>query len=210
MRALRSGSAAHRPMLTRLSEITPRTTERCTPASPFYRRRLRPFHRLTTLMRSPHPERFFWPSRNQRFFCSRLRSGLLLGRLGMHTRQCSRSGLVLGRVESGVSRHQPRTRSGGARLVGSTARHWGTGHKLSRQSCSLIVLPKLVGLAGFVLTDDLGRRHEHAENLMSVAVEDARAGLRISRSTSGNILSNSSRSPSNSLLKNLLATEGAW
>lgn len=55
-----------------------------------------------------------------------------------------------------------------------------------------------------------GRRHEHAENLMSVAVEDARAGLRISRSTSGNILSNSSRSPSNSLLKNPLATEGAW
>jgi hypothetical protein len=29
-----------------------------------------------------HPVRHFWPSRNQRFFCSRLRSGLLVERLG--------------------------------------------------------------------------------------------------------------------------------
>jgi hypothetical protein len=33
-----------------------------------------------------HPVRHFWPSRNQRFFCSRLRSGLLVERLGMQTR----------------------------------------------------------------------------------------------------------------------------
>ena len=30
--------------------------------------------------------RHFWPLRNQRFFCSRLRSGLLVERLGMQTR----------------------------------------------------------------------------------------------------------------------------
>lgn len=33
-----------------------------------------------------HPVRHFWPLRNQRFFCSRLRSGLLVARLGMQTR----------------------------------------------------------------------------------------------------------------------------
>jgi hypothetical protein len=46
----------------------------------------RPCRRLTTLMRPSHPVRHFWPSRNQRFFCSRLRSGLLVERLGMQTR----------------------------------------------------------------------------------------------------------------------------
>src|SRR6516162_6322184 len=33
-----------------------------------------------------HPVRHFWPLRNQRFFCSRLRSRLLVERLGMQTR----------------------------------------------------------------------------------------------------------------------------
>ena len=32
------------------------------------------------------PVRHFWPLRNQRFFCSRLRSELLVERLGMQTR----------------------------------------------------------------------------------------------------------------------------
>src|SRR6266566_8293729 len=75
-----------RPMLRRLSEITPSPTQRCIPWSPLYRQRSRPFRRLTTLIRPSHPVRHFWPLRNQRFFCSRLRSMLLLDRLGMHTR----------------------------------------------------------------------------------------------------------------------------
>ena len=33
-----------------------------------------------------HPVRHFWPARNQRFFCSRFRWGLLVERLGMQTR----------------------------------------------------------------------------------------------------------------------------
>src|SRR6266498_3250888 len=74
------------PMLTRLSAITPSPTQRFMPASPLYRQRLRPWRRLTTLMRPSHPVRHFWPLRNQRFFCSRLRSGLLVERLGIETR----------------------------------------------------------------------------------------------------------------------------
>jgi hypothetical protein len=75
-----------RLMLTRLSAITPRPTQRFIPASPLYRLRLSPCRRLTTLMRPSHPVRHFWPLRNQRFFCSRLRSALLVERLGMETR----------------------------------------------------------------------------------------------------------------------------
>ena len=75
-----------RPMLTKLSEITPRLTQRSIPTSVLYLQRLSPCRRLTTLMRPSHPVRHFWPLRNQRFFCSRLRSGLLVERLGMHTR----------------------------------------------------------------------------------------------------------------------------
>jgi hypothetical protein len=60
--------------------------QRFIPSSPLYRQRLRPCHRLATLMRPSHPVRHFWPLRNQRLFCSRLRSGLLVDRLGMHTR----------------------------------------------------------------------------------------------------------------------------
>src|SRR5580693_3421316 len=66
-----------RLMLTRLSAITPRPTQRLIPASPLYRLRPSPCRRLTTLMRPSQPVRHFWPLRNQRFFCSRLRSGLL-------------------------------------------------------------------------------------------------------------------------------------
>src|SRR5437868_6980018 len=40
----------------------------------------------STLMRPSHPVRHFWPLRNQRFFCSRLRSRLLVERLGIETR----------------------------------------------------------------------------------------------------------------------------
>jgi len=78
--------AMTRLMLTRLSAITPRPTQRCIPASPLHRLRLSPCRRLTTLMRPSDPVRHFWPLRNQRFFCSRLRSGLLVERLGMQTR----------------------------------------------------------------------------------------------------------------------------
>ena len=74
-----------RPMLTRLSEITPRLTQRSIPTLVLYLQRLSPCRRLTTLMRPSHPVRHFWPLRNQRFFCLRLRSGLLLDRLGTHT-----------------------------------------------------------------------------------------------------------------------------
>jgi hypothetical protein len=41
---------------------------------------------LTMLMCPSDPVRHFWPSRNQRFLCSHLRSGLLVERLGMQTR----------------------------------------------------------------------------------------------------------------------------
>src|ERR1700736_1827564 len=75
-----------RPMLTRLSPITPSPTQRFIPASPLYRQRLRPCRRLPTLMRPSHPVRHLWPLRNQRFFCSRFRSVLLVLRLGMQTR----------------------------------------------------------------------------------------------------------------------------
>ena len=50
------------------------------------RLRLSPCRRLTTLMRPSQPVGHFWPLRNQRFFCSGLRSGLLVERLGMQTR----------------------------------------------------------------------------------------------------------------------------
>src|SRR5271166_3615306 len=38
-------------------------------------------------LESTDPVRHFWPLRNQRFFCSRLRSELLVERLGTHTRR---------------------------------------------------------------------------------------------------------------------------
>ena len=75
-----------RPMLMMLSAIMPSPTQRFIPASPLYRQRLRPCRRLETLMRPSQPVRHFWPLRNQRFLCSRLRSGLLVERLGMQTR----------------------------------------------------------------------------------------------------------------------------
>ena len=64
----------------------PAGTQRFIPSSPWYRLRSRPCRRLTTLMRPSHPVRHFWPLRNQRFFCSRLRVALLVDRLGMQTR----------------------------------------------------------------------------------------------------------------------------
>src|SRR5258708_35922079 len=73
-------------MLMRLSAITPNPTQRFIPASPLYRQRLSPCRRLVTLIRPSHPVRHFWPLRNQRFLCSRLRSGLFVERLGMQTR----------------------------------------------------------------------------------------------------------------------------
>jgi hypothetical protein len=73
-------------MLMRLSAMTPSPTQRFIPSSPSYRLRVRPCRRLMTLMRPSHPVRHFWPLRNQRFFCSRLRAALLVERLGMQTR----------------------------------------------------------------------------------------------------------------------------
>jgi Bacterial regulatory proteins, luxR family len=46
----------------------------------------KPCRRFATLMRPSQPVRHFWPLRNHRFFCSRLRSGLLVEQLGMQTR----------------------------------------------------------------------------------------------------------------------------
>src|SRR6202023_4134704 len=77
--------AIARPMLMRLSAITPSPTQRFIPLSPLYRQRLRPCRRLATPLRPSHPVRHFWPFRNQRFFCSRLRSALLVLRLGTQT-----------------------------------------------------------------------------------------------------------------------------
>jgi hypothetical protein len=37
-------------------------------------------------MRRSHPVHHSWSLRNQRFFCTRLHSGLLVERLGIHTR----------------------------------------------------------------------------------------------------------------------------
>src|SRR5215470_14596116 len=73
-------------MLMILSAITPSPTQRVIPSSPLSRQRLRPCRRLATLMRPSHPVRHFWPLRNQRLLCSRLRLGLLVERLGMQTR----------------------------------------------------------------------------------------------------------------------------
>src|SRR3954469_23318151 len=53
--------AIARPMLMRLSDITPSPTQRFIPFSPLYRQRLRPCRRLATLMRPSHPVRHFWP-----------------------------------------------------------------------------------------------------------------------------------------------------
>src|SRR5450631_1878847 len=44
-----------RPMLMRLSAMTPRPTQRFIPASPLYRQRLSPCRRFATLMRPSHP-----------------------------------------------------------------------------------------------------------------------------------------------------------
>jgi hypothetical protein len=73
-------------MLMMLSAMVPSPTQRRIPSSPLYRQRLRPCRRLVTLIRPSHPVRHLWPLRNQRFLCSRLRSGLLVERLGMQTR----------------------------------------------------------------------------------------------------------------------------
>ena len=64
-----------RLMLTRLSAITPRPTQRLMPASPLNRLRFSPRRRLIRLMRPSEPVRDFCPLRNEGFFCSRLRFG---------------------------------------------------------------------------------------------------------------------------------------
>ena len=51
-------------MLTTLSAMTPRPTQRSIPVEPLYRQRSRPCRRLTTLMRPSHPVRHFWPLRS--------------------------------------------------------------------------------------------------------------------------------------------------
>lgn len=99
-----------RPILTRLSEITPSATQRCIPASSFYRHRLRPFRRLTTLMRPSHRTPFLAIAEPALLlFALALRAfARSIGNAYPFDPHCSRSGLVPGRVEPGVSRHQPR------------------------------------------------------------------------------------------------------
>jgi hypothetical protein len=141
-------------MLRILSAIIPRPIQRCIPRKPLYRQRRRPCRRLATLIRPSHSVRHFWPSRNQRFFCSRLRSTLLAERFGMQTRLtplafCCR--LVLGRVESGVRSQQPRD----ARQLGAMAvEGWD-------QQVAIIGAPSV----HFVVDDDLIFRFLQLEHL---------------------------------------------
>lgn len=68
--------------------MTPRPTQRSIPSSPFVAApRQAVWWRLTTLMRPSAPVRHFCPCLNQRFFCSRLRVGLLVERFGTQTRR---------------------------------------------------------------------------------------------------------------------------
>src|SRR6516162_3897152 len=165
-------------MLTRLSAITPRPTQRFIPAFPLYRLRLSPCRRLTTLMRPSHPVRHFWPLRNQRFFCSRLRSGLLVERLGMQTRltpfafppSCSWRSRM---------RHLPRPGAecdrvlpdGLRRLRSADPNRWDADRRLRSRSQSDSRSPavspscRIRWLAGLAFADDLRRGLEQAENL---------------------------------------------
>src|SRR6516162_6024438 len=56
------------------------------PGIAFVSAAVEPVPPLDPLMRPSHPVRHFCPLRNQRFFCSHLRSGLLVERLGVLTR----------------------------------------------------------------------------------------------------------------------------
>src|SRR6266436_6240706 len=168
-----------RPILMRLSAITPSPTHRFIPASPLYRQRSRPCRRLTTLMRPSHPVRHFWPLRNQRFLCSRLRSGLLVERLGMQTRLTPwafRRCLVLGGVECGVRCHHVRRTpqhcsmrlDGGnqqVRIARTPIIDLIVDHDLVLGLLQLHHLAELVRLAGLAFANDLGRWLEQTEYL---------------------------------------------
>src|SRR4029077_7506243 len=99
-----------RLMLTRLSAITPRPTQRLIPVSPLYRLRPSPCRRLTTLMRPSQPVRHLAvaePTLLLFAFALRALGGAVgdadaLDALGFRGR------LVLGRVEAGIRRHQVR------------------------------------------------------------------------------------------------------
>jgi hypothetical protein len=121
-----------RLMLTRLSAIIPRPTQRLIPVSPLYRLRPSPCRRLTTLMRPSQPVRHFWPLRNQRFFCSRFALGALggavgdadaldalgfRGRLGDDATVLAISGLVIGFLEPREYEMAVRFQRGHARLA---------------------------------------------------------------------------------------------
>ena len=56
------------------------------PGIAFVSAAVEPVPPLDPLMRPSHPVRHFCPLRNQRFFCSHLRSGLLVERVGVLTR----------------------------------------------------------------------------------------------------------------------------
>jgi IS5 family transposase len=56
-------------------------------------------------MRPSHPVRHFWPLRNQRFFCKRLRSRTAIGNAQAFDVRRLRCRLVFGGVEAGVRRH---------------------------------------------------------------------------------------------------------
>src|SRR5215510_2385322 len=100
-----------RLMLTRLSAITPRPTQRFIPASPLYRLRFSPCRRLTTLMRPSEPVRHFCPLRNQLLLLLAFSLRALGGAIGdAHALDALglRGGFVFGGVETGISGHQVR------------------------------------------------------------------------------------------------------
>src|SRR5262249_1865392 len=163
-------------MLMRLSEITPSPTQRFIPLSPLYRQRLSPCLLLVTLMRPSHPVRHFWPLRNQRFFCSRRRSLLLLERLGNAYSFDTLgfcSPLVFGGVEAGIFGHQIGCSSqfGSVRLDGGdqqvrVVRTLGidcvVDNDLVFRLLQLHHLAELVGLGRLALADQFRRRLEQA------------------------------------------------
>src|SRR5258705_8542350 len=111
-------------------------------------------------MRPSHPVRHFWPLRNQRFFCSRLRSGLLVERLGMQTRLTPLAWRPP-RSWPSRSRHPPPPGAACSPALLDAFRsrqaagpsRWAADRRLRRRrrywfsaSCNLTILPNSVGL----------------------------------------------------------------
>ena len=90
----RRGAALHlypaavamtRPMLIRLSAITPSPTHLSIPSGPRYRLRFNPWRRFKTLIRPSQPHRQRCPFLNHLFFCSCRRGSLRVWRFGTAT-----------------------------------------------------------------------------------------------------------------------------